>query len=178
MCVKELGLMTEPVTTSCGHVFCWPCIHLVSVFLNFNLNLSLIFNQWVEARKEAVTEDRETLEMARRCPSCRRAMVSLTPLFGFGVSRVEEDGEEIPRRPTESKPEPSTQCPKILLSLFYSVNDPFKSLMPPNTTPPPTTSSSVRRSGRQVVPNPRYNQFEEGEIFWHSNLFKEGLHNA
>ena len=87
----------------------WPYILLAlyssgkSFSLSFKLFVKLNFIQWVEARKEAVTEERETLEMARRCPGCRRSMTSLTPLFGFGLTRTEEDDEDIPRRPTEGR---------------------------------------------------------------------------
>ena len=120
--------------------------------------------------------------MARKCPSCRRPMMRIIPLFGFGLSRVEGDDVDIPRRPTEG------ELYLLLMSkniTFYAVVDPFLSLMPnihqPSASPPPnavppsalppsaiTTTSVRRKSGRQVVPNPRY-QVEAGKIYLHSS---------
>ena len=56
--------------------------------------------QWIKARKEGVTAETETIEQARRCPSCRAQIKTLTPNFG-GQPRKDED-IDIPSRPLES----------------------------------------------------------------------------
>jgi len=72
----DLASLVEPVNTSCGHLFCWPCLW------NSASNLH-----------------------TKNCPTCKQIVDHVTPVFSFGGPRNEEHAN-IPPRPTSSAVDP------------------------------------------------------------------------
>ncbi|KAJ6854167.1 uncharacterized protein M6B38_101680 [Iris pallida] len=78
-CNVCLDLAKEPVVTSCGHLFCWPCLY-----------------QWLHVHSEH-----------KECPVCKGEVTesNVTPIYGRGGENKEvvEDGDDpgsaIPPRP-------------------------------------------------------------------------------
>ncbi|KAG1361979.1 E3 ubiquitin-protein ligase RNF5 [Cocos nucifera] len=77
-----LDMATEPVVTSCGHLFCWPCLY-----------------QWLHVHSEH-----------KECPVCKGEVIesNITPIYGRGSSETSaekklgeygESGLKIPPRP-------------------------------------------------------------------------------
>ncbi|URD74304.1 zinc finger, C3HC4 type, domain containing protein [Musa troglodytarum] len=75
-------MAAEPVVTSCGHLFCWPCLY-----------------QWLHVHSDH-----------KECPVCKGEVTesNITPIYGRGISqpnvkkKIEENGEStlrIPPRP-------------------------------------------------------------------------------
>ncbi|KAJ0989899.1 hypothetical protein J5N97_008255 [Dioscorea zingiberensis] len=62
-----LDLAKEPVVTSCGHLFCWPCLY-----------------QWLHIHSEH-----------KECPVCKGEVTesNITPIYGRGNSEVSEEGK-------------------------------------------------------------------------------------
>ncbi|MCL7032517.1 hypothetical protein MKW94_017721 [Papaver nudicaule] len=80
-CNVCLDVAKEPVVTSCGHLFCWPCLY-----------------QWLHLHSDH-----------KECPVCKGEVMesNITPIYGRGSSEMDEkkEGEEensslkIPPRP-------------------------------------------------------------------------------
>lgn len=83
-------MATEPVVTSCGHLFCWPCLY-----------------QWLHVHSDH-----------RECPVCKGEVTdaNITPIYGRGGSDsngerakstapIGEDGVKIPPRPRGNRVE-------------------------------------------------------------------------
>ncbi|KAJ6814002.1 uncharacterized protein M6B38_138915 [Iris pallida] len=78
-CNVCLDLANEPVVTSCGHLFCWPCLY-----------------QWLHVHSEH-----------KECPVCKGEVSesNITPIYGRGSENKEvpengdEPGSAIPPRP-------------------------------------------------------------------------------
>lgn len=82
-----LDLSKEPVVTSCGHLFCWPCLY-----------------RWLHIHSDA-----------KECPVCKGEVTvkNVTPIFGRGNSSrdLEEDlGIKIPDRPPARRVESLRQA--------------------------------------------------------------------
>ena len=73
--VDEHEELTEPVITSCGHLFCWPCLYL-----------------WIK-----------TAARDYNCPMCRLVVTSVTSDLSRGKFKYDEDvlQSNIPRRPRQ-----------------------------------------------------------------------------
>jgi E3 ubiquitin-protein ligase RNF5 len=83
-------MASEPVVTSCGHLFCWPCLY-----------------QWVHVHSDH-----------RECPVCKGEVTdtNITPIYGRGssdsngekvksIAPIGEDGVKIPPRPRGNRVE-------------------------------------------------------------------------
>ncbi|KAK4755239.1 hypothetical protein SAY87_008996 [Trapa incisa] len=71
-----LDLTRDPVVTSCGHLFCWPCLY-----------------QWLHAREDV-----------KECPVCKEQVTdkNVTPIYGrgnYGLRPADDPGMKIPPRP-------------------------------------------------------------------------------
>ena len=73
--VDEHKELIEPVITSCGHLFCWPCLYM-----------------WVK-----------TAGRDYECPMCRLLVSAVTSDLSRGKHRAEEEvlQSRIPRRPRQ-----------------------------------------------------------------------------
>jgi len=97
-----LCMSTEPVTTLCGHLFCWPCIY-----------------QWCRQSYPSypnnsmnnMNNSNNTNNNCPYCPVCKspiKSNYSIIPLYGSGLKRNKNnilrtaEGEEIPSRPSAS----------------------------------------------------------------------------